>query len=365
MEQNIKNNIEHFRIELYKYSPYLYYLLSFIPVKEDKSIPTACVTVPLEIRYNPSLLELPISEWGYIMVHELYHILFGHLNFANVLNRQKWNIATDLFINNIIDNSSLYFKTDKGLKPRDFPYIPMSVIDKSALDIYSLLKDESIPVNDCFKLVPENYDDKDIESIKEELEIYIGTLPENVKKHFKLTHKSESNYKKIFRNLIATSYKSYNIKKSFFKLNKYNSELPALKLKPIPKIGIIIDVSGSMSNSVNLIYNEIATILKDTNTDASIIEIDTQITRIFDFKSKKDLEEKASTIKGFGGTDVTPAIIFLNKQNIQNAIYLTDGMLSYPSVNPKFNLVIGLINSYRVYDNKFQKHKIIHINEVK
>lgn len=361
----MEQNIEHFKIELYKYSPYLYYLLTFIPVKEDSSIPRACVSIPLEIRYNPIIMKEPVSNWGYIIVHELYHILFSHLSFLDNLNRKKWNIATDLFINNIIDKSQTFFKNEESLKPVQFPYIPMSVIESSALDVYSLLKDSDIEANDCFELVPGDFSDEEIEEIKEQLEVRIGDLPEMIRKKFIITHKSESTYKRIFKNAIANSYKSYSVKQSYYKLNKYNPDFPAIKLKPIPKIGIIVDVSGSMSSSVNLIYNEIAHILKQSNTDGIIIEIDTTIQRIFDFKSKKDLELKASSIKGFGGTDMTKAVTYLNKQNIQNVIYLTDGMLSYPSVDPKFNLIIGLINSKTIWDKKFEKHKIIEINEVK
>jgi predicted metal-dependent peptidase len=61
---------------------------------------------------------------------------------------------------------------------------------------------------------------------------------------------------------------------------------------------------------------------------------------------------------------MTKAVVYLNKQNVQNAIYLTDGMLSYPSVDPKFNLIIGLVQSKKVWDKKFEKHKIIEIQNI-
>ena len=82
------------------------------------SIPTAGVTVKdnaLSLYWNPEFVAaLTQKKFFGLMKHECYHLIFQHVVARKQDPHTLWNIATDLAINSLIDESYL---PDGGLIP--------------------------------------------------------------------------------------------------------------------------------------------------------------------------------------------------------------------------------------------------------
>ena len=81
-----------------------------------------------------------------------------------------------------------------------------------------------------------------------------------------------------------------------------------------------------------------------------IIECDAAVSKesIWIYKSKKDLNNRLKNgFIGGGGTEVDPAINYINKniRDVKIAIYITDGCVSPPSVNHNYKLIVILTRS--------------------
>ena len=103
----------------FSYLRYFGEFLLFVDIKEENSIPTAGVTVtktnPLLV-YNKKFMEdLNRSSLSFILVHEVFHLLSGHVSRIrdNNLDPQIGNVAADMVINESIINTILRSTTVK------------------------------------------------------------------------------------------------------------------------------------------------------------------------------------------------------------------------------------------------------------
>jgi predicted metal-dependent peptidase len=134
-------------------------------------------------------------------------------------------------------------------------------------------------------------------------------------------------WKAYLRRFSSQSLKVFT-KKTRRKPNKRFYGNPALKIKQRKNTLVAIDTSGSVSDKELIeFFNEIHHIYK-SGTDVMVIECDTQIQRIYEYKGK--LENLS--VKGRGGTDFEPVFAYLyeNRDKYNNLIYLTDGECSPP-----------------------------------
>lgn len=147
------------------------------------------------------------------------------------------------------------------------------------------------------------------------------------------------------RRFTGTSTKVFT-KKTRKKENIRFAGNPGLKIKMKQKILLAIDTSGSVSNSELMEFmNEIYHIYK-TGTEVTIIQCDTAIKSIKQYKGNNELE-----IHGRGGTEFDPVINYFN-ENIKeytSMIYFTDGE-AHSSVKPKGKILWVLSEQSRIND---------------
>lgn len=83
-------------------SPYYYSMFSAIPKSFSMAIPTMAVTEK-EMLINPTfLMSLPVAEACFIYIHEMLHIAFQHSARHGNRHSYLWNIACDIYINELI-----------------------------------------------------------------------------------------------------------------------------------------------------------------------------------------------------------------------------------------------------------------------
>lgn len=326
------------------------------------SIPTACVTpdnINIKLCINPEF-------WGglddnvklAVLKHELLHIVFFHLNNIDRFpNKKLYNIAADLEVNQYIENE---YKGDKwdGLEYNQGIYRSLNLDAKAGTKYYyDKLQDEIIKnpngdiadfvngwemdIHDLWKAMAgmgeaerkliQKQIDHQLKEINESITNSRGYIPGELKDYIDgLNEVIEPvlDWKAYVRRFSSQSLKVYT-KKTRRKENKRFIPNPALKVKQRKTTLIGIDTSGSVSvNELGEFFNEIYHIYK-SGTDIVIIECDSQIQRIYDYKGKL---EKIS-VMGRGGTDFEPVVAYLqeNRKKFNNLIYFTDGECSPPT----------------------------------
>jgi len=89
------------------------------------------------------------------------------------------------------------------------------------------------------------------------------------------------------------------------------------------EINAILDTSGSMGGS----FEKVLSYIFQNDIEMNLIQIDTEVKKVYKIKCKKDLEKMK--IFGLGGTTLTPALKYIadkkNKISIFNTVILTDG----------------------------------------
>lgn len=326
------------------------------------SIPTACVTpdnINIKLCINPGFWgELDEKTKLAVLKHELLHIVFFHLNnFDRFPNKKLYNIAADLEINQYIENEYKGEKWD-GLEYDEGIYAPLNLLPKAGTKYYyEQLQDEitknpngdvadflngmEIDIHDLWKAMEgmseaerkliQKQIDHQLKDVGEQMTKSRGIIPGELKAYIdSLNEVIEPvlDWKAYVRRFSSQSLKVYT-KKTRRKENKRFTPNPALKIKQRKTTLVGIDTSGSVSiPELGEFFNEIDHIYK-SGTDVVIIECDSHIQRIYDYKGKL---EKIG-VMGRGGTDFEPVVAYLqeHRKKFNNLIYFTDGECSPPT----------------------------------
>ena len=155
-----------------------------------------------------------------------------------------------------------------------------------------------------------------------------GTLPAGLRAYIDQLIENMTpsvNWKRYLRRFAANGEKSY-LDTTIKKRSKRFNTFPGTKIRTECKVLVAIDTSGSVDNeSLAEFFSEIHWIWK-SKADVRIVECDTQIGKIWDYKGKFPGE-----ITGRGGTDFNAPIEYANTEYKADAvIYFTDGYASPP-----------------------------------
>ena len=119
---------------------------------------------------------------------------------------------------------------------------------------------------------------------------------------------------------------------------------PGQSPSPTPKVYLIIDTSGSMSNKeLNRIYVEIKSIIEEVKAELWVVQCDTQVHAHFECTDWRDLQ--AVGFMGRGGTTMDEGFKVAKKHHADITICYTDGYVPYPSreVCPPDNSLVWLL----------------------
>ena len=108
---SIESEILQFKMQLLRKMPFYGDILMRIPIVENKNIPTA-QTNGRRIEYNPDfLITLNQGERNFVIMHEIFHIMLRHCERQNEKNKQLWNTAADIIVNNSLKNLFPYMRS--------------------------------------------------------------------------------------------------------------------------------------------------------------------------------------------------------------------------------------------------------------
>jgi len=354
--------------ELMLKEPYYGFFLIMLNKMWRKDLPTAGVSkngINYQLAINEEFwTSLSEKHQMGLLKHELLHIAFGHLvSFGSFRNKKLANVAMDMEINQYIDPDYL---PDGGIDINNYEDLNL---DRKAgcryyYDKLQQLKDEKDKDGTCGneemdKLldcidngdVPdhstwEEFDDlseaekklieKQIQKVlsdaKEQTIKKRGNVPGEIEGVIIIEEivKPKFDWRSYVRRFSGTSTKVFT-KKIRRKENRRYDENPGLKIKMKQHMLLAIDTSGSVSDTeLTEFMNEIHHIYK-AGVDITIVQCDTSINSIEEYKGKNELN-----VKGRGGTEFDPVLDYYNanQKKYTSLVYFTDGEC-YTSVKPK------------------------------
>ena len=336
------------------------------------NIPTAGVSkngINYQLAINPEFWESLSSDHRKgLLKHELLHIAFNHLGiFFSFSDRKLANIAMDMEINQYIDPSWL---PEGGINIDDYPDLNL---DRKAGTryYYDKLKqakeekdqkgssgdsgfdklcdqmdnNQGVPDHSTWEEfedvseVEKNLIDKQVQRILQEAQEQTlkkrGTVPAEIKDRIVIEEilKPKFDWRGYIRRFTGVSTKIFT-KKIRRKENRRFSDNPGLKIKMRQKMLLAIDTSGSVSNDELMEFmNEIYHLYK-AGVDIVIMQCDTKITSIENYKGKFELN-----VTGRGGTDFDPVLDYYQEhREFTSLIYFTDGEC-YTSKKPNKSIL--------------------------
>jgi predicted metal-dependent peptidase len=354
--------------ELMLKEPYYGFFLIMLNKMWRKDLPTAGVSkngINYQLAINEEFwTSLSEKHQMGLLKHELLHIAFGHLvSFGSFRNKKLANVAMDMEINQYIDPEYL---PDGGIDINNYEDLNLDI--KAGCRYYydklQQLKDEKDKNGTCgneeMDKLLDNIDNGDVpdhstweefddlsEAEKKLIEKQIQKVLSDAKEQ---TIKKRGNvpgeiagviiieeivrpkfdWRSYVRRFSGTSTKVFT-KKIRRKENRRYDENPGLKIKMKQHMLLAIDTSGSVSDTeLNEFMNEIHHIYK-AGVDITIVQCDTSINSIEEYKGKNELN-----VKGRGGTEFDPVLDYYNanQKKYTSLVYFTDGEC-YTSVKPK------------------------------
>ena len=354
--------------ELMLKEPYYGFFLIMLNKIWRKDLPTAGVSkngINYQLAINEEFwASLSEKHQMGLLKHELLHIAFGHLvSFGSFRNKKLANVAMDMEINQYIDPECL---PDGGIDINNYEDLDLDI--KAGCRYYydklQQLKDEKDKDGTCGneemdKLldnidsgnIPDHSTWEEFEDLSEaekkliekQLQKVLSDAKEQtIKKRGNVPGEIEGviiieeivrpkfDWRSYVRRFSGTSTKVFT-KKIRRKENRRYDENPGLKIKMKQHMLLAIDTSGSVSNAeLTEFMNEIHHIYK-AGVDITIVQCDTSINSIEEYKGKNELN-----VKGRGGTEFDPVLDYYNanQKKYTSLVYFTDGEC-YTSVKPK------------------------------
>lgn len=346
--------------ELMLKEPYYGFFLIMLNKLWSKKLPTAGVSkqnINFQLAINPEFWESLSEEHKLgLLKHELLHIAFNHLTTFSMFSDKKLaNIAMDMEINQYIAKDWL---PEGGIDVDT--YAPELDLDRRAGSRYyynklkqfqedkdqngtcgcgnmdGLLEDiengdipdhstweEFQDMPEAEKKLVEKQLQKILSDAKEQTIKKQGTVPGEIENVIIIEEilPPKFDWRGFIRRFTGVSTKVFT-RKIRRKENRRFEANPGLKIKMRQHMLLGIDTSGSVSNSeLKEFMNEINHIYK-CGVEITIIQCDTEIKSITEYKGKNDLE-----IKGRGGTYFDPVIEYFNanQRKYTSLVYFTDG----------------------------------------
>jgi len=354
------------------------------------AIPSKTAAVSYDIKhdqltmfYNPTWFStLTNEEIRGVLVHEFYHIVFGHVTSRSKTPQYLANIAMDLAINSIID-ASLNSKEGStsmrarlpscGLIPGKLstkidgtPFTPEEIASNKLIQ-FVLKMPPMMPAEWYFKkILEENIDEESAaegsfdehgwdeipEDVKTQVEERIrnivetavkeadgtargwGDVPVSIQKAIRDSLSRKINWNSVLRQFIGTITRGSR-KSSIKVINRRFPYLyPGKKRGYVAKLLIARDQSGSVNDEMtSVFFSELTHLTKKVEVD--IIDFDTQcdVNEVFKWK-KGTIPRRAMVRTRHGGTDFNaPTEMFNDPKNRgrwDGLLIVTDGLAPMP-----------------------------------
>jgi predicted metal-dependent peptidase len=344
-------------LKLLQRNPFFCELVLKLKIKESNEVPTLGVGVELSnvvLYYNKNYWRsLKSIEKVAVLEHELMHIVNNHINRSKDCEKQIFNIAADIAINQNILNLP-----KGGVTEKTFKYPP----DLTTEQYYNLLlkddKVKKIKINVGSIGSHKMWDKKEVpetvasEMVKKMLKEAFdeckknGTLRGNVSdklvRSILDTITPKANWRNILNSIIKNSV-SAEIISTFKRPNRRFEKERGFRKAYSMKILIGIDTSGSISQKALSLFSAEVNKINLFDNDIYICVCDCDIQDYYKLQKRK----KIKPVTGGGGTSFIPVFEKARLLKPDLLIYFTDGCGDYPK-QTSINTLWALTEDYNV-----------------
>lgn len=308
----------------------------------------------------PGFNKLPHAIRLGVLKHEALHIITNHIQRRQDRHHEAFNYAADCAINQLIDAKhrgegwilpeTPVFKTTPPpnlTAEQYYEYINVQYTNDSSKqpDGSHGKWDESTGDPELQKDITANMLNRAADATLKS----IGSLPDEYSYWLALvTRKNEVDWRQVLRRI--TGNKRADVKRTLMRPNRRQPEIEWIKGRTKDRkfsTLIVSDVSGSVDDAALLqLWAECIHVVKMTNTDATLIQVDTAPTE----PERLTAQTKVIQRKACGGTNLSPALKRAQERHVQfNCVVVTtDGYLNESDVQNFADLnmpVIWLIES--------------------
>lgn len=328
-----------------------------------------------------------------IYLHTLLHCVFYHNFQYGKLQKEYWDMATDIAVENIIVEMGLY---QCSIKKDQIAECKLQVLkeDVGALTaerIYRYFKNN--PPTATMMEEYRHYFKKDQHNFWQEAEEMVISqeqwkkISERIKADLKSFSKGKANSESLEKNLEEATKDRYdysNILKRFmvmgediqlnddefdyiyytYGLSTYGNMplIEPLEYKDVNKVRefvVVIDTSASCRGEiVKAFLNKTYSILTSNEsffrkTNIHILQCDNEVQSDTKITCDEDFEVfiRQGKLKGFGATDFRPAFTYVEELkekkefiNLKGMIYFTDGFGIYPEQMPDYDVIFAFLD---------------------
>jgi predicted metal-dependent peptidase len=335
--------------------PFVASILLRHPLIAREDIKSACVDQRGQIYYNPKWFDtLTVPEIVFVLAHEVFHRAGRHGPRQGSRDKQKWNTATDMWINDTLQASNIGTMPANGTTQA-------GAKDKTCEDIYATLPepppkggkgkgkgggggDSDDPLAD--DLIEEGSPMSEAE--EKELEAQIKVEVAEAAQAAKMRGKLPAALQAFANTIIEVKTPWFDILERYmtekarvdFTWSRPNRRyigegvyLPSIgSLAAMGEVVLQIDVSGSVSAQELKYYGgHMKRICEQTNpSKVHVIYTDTRVVAHDIFDKPEDVEIVHRT---GGGTHMPAGYDYIEEQGIEPAVFitLTDGYTAFPA----------------------------------
>lgn len=335
--------------------------LEIVPVL-DSRLDTAATdgrSIFFQIRFIEQLSQ---SARTFVLAHEVWHVICGHLQRRRDRQADLWNIAVDHEVNSLLKSDGLeipkdgiYFANQKGksaesvyewLQSQVEPLLSHGQVQFDQHDTGSLL-------GEFGTLEGESIDDPDYrpQTVDAELTQVWRERIAGVANSLKGQGKLPAHLEQLIKEKVDPQLPWYQLMRQFVQRIYGGSRswlpparrhiyrglyLPSMRTQAL-KVAVAIDTSGSTGEDLPKFLSELEALLTEFDrVELTLIECDAKISRVRVFTETNVQELRNTTLKGGGGTDLRPPFVHLRSSPPACLIYLTDGFGPVPDMPPTF-----------------------------
>lgn len=350
-------------------------------IEDAKKTPTMSVQMKngrINLFYNPAFIEpRSMKDTKAVLEHECMHIVMEHHLRAKDKDPEKWKVAADLAINQLLSHVPSDAITPEKIFGPDMH--KMGIQLEQAAEYYYPLLDKSNEAKQQMQKMKaagacgcgENFsDDKDDgsgkdtikaldgvdqELAKEMIKQMVGEAVKSAKGQGHLPAGLESyidelfkppviSWRQLLRRFVSNSVKS-GTRPSWKKPSRrYGVRQKGRVADRTVALTLVIDTSGSIDDGMLKTFtDEIVAIQKCYKSSITVLECDAEVQREYKLKRYEKLKRD---VKGRGGTSFKPPFKYVREKNIRTdaVIYFTDLCGDFPSKKPRMPVLWAYYN---------------------
>lgn len=163
----------------------------------------------------------------------------------------------------------------------------------------------------------------------------IGSVSGDIASIVAKLNESQVNWKQQLRQAVIKTQKSLKIATRKRRNRRYGILQPGAKRKPVVKVVVPVDTSGSMMGEpLRHAWAELAAIHSASDVEVWVIEADCDVKNVYEFDPKKTPE-----FRGAGGTSYSPALEKAKEMKADLIVYIGDMDSADHPIDPKIPVI--------------------------